>query len=220
MTNKEFIGKVAPLAVKAYKDLGKILPSVCIAMACCECGYGRAGSVKHNSLLGQKVGTGKTATKYWSGNFFKSSTKEEYTVGVHTVINAAFRAYDSWEQCIYNYYELLNTSLYSGVTSGVDYKTQLQQIGQKYFTSSTEVNTCVSIIQKYDLIQYDEFTQVNVEPVVTTPARYYTVVKGDSLWKISAKFYGNGIYWRRIADANNLRGTLIYPGQMLIIPKE
>lgn len=220
MTNNEFIAKIAPIAVKAYKTQGKILPSVCIAMACCECAYGRASSVKHNSLLGQKVGTGKTATKYWSGNFFTSSTKEEYTVGVHTTIKAAFRAYDNWEQCVNNYYELLNTKLYSGVMSGVDYRTQLLQIGEKYFTSSTEVYTCTKIIEKYNLVQYDEFIQVNVEDVPVQTARYYTVVKGDSLWKISAKFYGNGIYWRRIADANGLHGTLIYPGQMLIIPKE
>lgn len=98
MTREEFINQIAPLAQKAYKTLGKVHPSVCIAMACVECANGNAGSVKHNSLLGQKVGTGKTATKYWSGKFFTSKTKEEYIVGVHTTIKAAFRAYDSFEQ--------------------------------------------------------------------------------------------------------------------------
>lgn len=220
MTNAEFISAIAPLAINAYKKYGKIKPSVCIAMACCECGYGRAGSVKHNSLLGQKVGTGKTATNNWSGKFFTSSTKEEYTVGVHTTIKAAFRAYDNWQQCVDNYYELLNTKLYSRVMADVDYRTQLVQIGELYFTSSTEVDTCTKIIEKYNLVQYDEFTQVNLEPVTVKPALYYTVVKGDSLWKISSKFYGNGIYWRRIAEANNINGTLIFPGQKLIIPKE
>lgn len=220
MTNNEFIQTIAPIAVEAYSTLGKVLPSVCISMACVECAYGRAGSVKHNSLLGQKVGTGKTATNYWGGKFFTSKTKEEYQVGVHTVITAAFRAYDSWSMCVHNYYELLNTKLYNRVRPDVDYKTQLAQIKAcGYFTSSTEVNSCIKIIEKYNLTQYDKFTQVNVVEVPVVKARYYTVVKGDSLWKISAKFYGNGIYWRKIADANHLNGTLIYPGQMLIIPE-
>ena len=76
MTRKEFINQIAPLAQKAYKTLGKVHPSVCIAMACVECGNGNAGSVKHNSLLGQKVGTGKTATKYWSGKMILGQSKQ------------------------------------------------------------------------------------------------------------------------------------------------
>ena len=111
----EFIAEIAPFAQKAYKTLGKVLPSVCIGMACIESGfgYGTDGSrlmYKHNAVLGQKVGTGRTATKYWSKKFFTAKTNEEYTVGVLTVLNAAaFRSYDSLEQCIFNYYELLNT---------------------------------------------------------------------------------------------------------------
>ncbi len=30
----------------------------------------------------------------------------------------------------------------------------------------------------------------------------YTVKKGDTLWGISKKYYGNGIYWRKILEAN------------------
>lgn len=153
---KDFINRIGPCAVNAYKALGKILPSVCIGMACVESAYGTAGSAKHNSFLGQKVGTGKTATKYWNGTFFKSRTSEEYTIGVHTVITDAFRSYDSMQQCVLNYYELLNTKLYSRVTAGVDYKTQMQQIKAcGYMTSSTEVNTVIKLIQKYRLYEWD-----------------------------------------------------------------
>lgn len=152
----DFLSRAVPAAQNGYKTLGKVLPSVAVGMACVECAYGTAGSVKHHSYLGQKVGTGKTATKYWGGKFFTSSTKEEYKIGVHTTINAAFRAYDSIEQCFLNYYELLNTSLYAKVLPGVDYKTQMQQIKAcGYMTSSTEVNSVCTIIQKYDLTWYD-----------------------------------------------------------------
>lgn len=157
----EFIKEVAPLAQKAYSVLGKVKPSVCIGMACIESGfgYGTDGSrlmYKHNAVLGQKVGTGKTATKYWSGKFFTSKTKEEYTVGTHTTITSAFRAYDNLEQCIFNYYELLNTTLYKKVSALADFATQMQQIKSAgYMTSSTEVNSVLNTIKKYNLNQYD-----------------------------------------------------------------
>lgn len=157
----EFIKEVAPLAQKAFEVLGKVKPSICIGMACIESGYGYGSDgsrlmYKHNAVLGQKVGTGKTATKYWSGKFFTSKTKEEYTVGVHTTITSAFRAYESLEQCIFNYYELLNTTLYKKVSAMADYQTQMQQIKAcGYMTSSTEVNSVLSVIKKYNLTQYD-----------------------------------------------------------------
>ena len=124
-------------------------------MAIVESNCGQSNIMKkNNALLGQKVGTGKTAKKYWSGKFFVSRTKEEYTVGTHTIIESAFRAYDSVEQCVFNYYELLNTSLYKKVVSNVDYKTQMQQIKDcGYMTSSTEVNSVISIIEKYNLFE-------------------------------------------------------------------
>lgn len=162
----DFISRIAPCAQKAYKELGKVYPSICIGMACVESAYGTAGSCFHNSYLGQKVGTGKTATRYWGGKFFTSKTKEEYTIGVHTTINAAFRSYDSMEQCVFNYYELLNSKLYGGVSSGVPFTTQMQQIKNcGYMTSSTEVNSVIQIILKYKLTQYD-----NVErPAIGNP---------------------------------------------------
>lgn len=53
----------------------------------------------------------------------------------------------------------------------------------------------------------------------------YTTVKGDSLWKIAAKFYGDGSKWGKIWDANKkaVGGPLtdanrVYPGQSIVIP--
>lgn len=53
-------------------------------------------------------------------------------------------------------------------------------------------------------------------------AQSYTVVKGDCLWNIAKRFYGNGSKYTVIYNAN--RGViggnpnLIYPGQVLTIP--
>jgi len=49
----------------------------------------------------------------------------------------------------------------------------------------------------------------------------YTVVKGDCLWKIAKRFYGNGAQYTKIYNANRDKiknPSLIYPGQVLIIP--
>lgn len=153
-----FIKLVAPLAQKAYKQFGKPLPSICIAMAAVESAWGTAGSCKYNSYMGQKVGTGKTATTYWSGDYFNSKTQEvvNQSTGQLVTIKDSFRAYDSVEQCIFNYFELLNTSLYSRVLAGSSYTEQMQQIKTcGYMTSVTEVNICLSIISQNGLTNYD-----------------------------------------------------------------
>ena len=47
----------------------------------------------------------------------------------------------------------------------------------------------------------------------------YTVKKGDSLWKISEKYLGNGNKYKEIKDLNNLSSDTIYPNQVLKILK-
>lgn len=153
---RQFIKDMGQCARSSFARIGKVLPSVAVAMACVECAYGTAGSCKYHSYFGFKVGTGKTATQYWGGKYFTSKTGEEYTVGQHTTITAAFRTYDSMQQSCDNFYELLNTGLYKSVQHGSDYKTQMQQIKAcGYMTSSTEVNTVIKIIEKYGLTDLD-----------------------------------------------------------------
>jgi nucleoid-associated protein YgaU len=48
----------------------------------------------------------------------------------------------------------------------------------------------------------------------------YTVVKGDSLWKIAVKAYGDGFEWVSIAKANKLVNPgLIHAGNVLTLPR-
>jgi len=51
--------------------------------------------------------------------------------------------------------------------------------------------------------EFGEFDEVEV-PLEETPAviRQHIVVKGDSLWKISQKYYGTGTRWQEIYEAN------------------
>ena len=171
-------------------------------MACVESAYGTAGSCKHNSFLGQKVGTGKTAKKFWDGTFFKSKTMEEYTVGTHTPIVDAFRSYRNMQQCTDNYYELLNTGLYSRVKADADYITQMKQIKAcGYMTSSTEVNSVLSIIQKYNLTKYD----FNSGVVTGNPYRLTS-----TLMKVGSR--GESVKWLQYA-LNEKGASLVVDGK-------
>ena len=166
---KTFIAQIAPIIQKVAKERGYLICSTVIAQACVEDAYGTSilGKNYHN-YFGMKCGSA------WKGKSVNLRTKEEYTVGTHTVIKDAFRAFDNIEQCVFNFYELLNTSLYKGVQSGVDYKTQMSQIKKcGYMTSSTEVNSVINRINKYDLTKYDNIS-VSVEKSYVVGTIYTT----------------------------------------------
>lgn len=58
-------------------------------------------------------------------------------------------------------------------------------------------------------------------PAPVKQNKTYTVVRGDCLWNIAKKFYGNGSQYTKIYNANkdNIKSpNLIYPGQVLTIP--
>lgn len=80
-----------------------------------------------------------------------------------------------------------------------------------------------------DLAQHVE-AQVRITPMPRPPApkppaaeqdrsRTYTVVKGDTLWGTSERYYGTGTLWRTIADANGVRDPRkLQIGHVLTIP--
>lgn len=48
----------------------------------------------------------------------------------------------------------------------------------------------------------------------------YTVVKGDSLWNIAVRAYGDGFKWTEIAKANKLiNPDVIHSGNVLVLPR-
>lgn len=56
---------------------------------------------------------------------------------------------------------------------------------------------------------------------VAQPQLWHTVAKGESLYKIAERYYGKGVEWRRIADANPDRvgeDGVIREGVRLLIP--
>lgn len=224
---KAFIKEIAPFAQEAYKALGKVYPSICIGMACVESGYGTSKLMrKNNAFLGQKVGSGKTALKYWSGKFFTSSTKEEYTVGTHTIIKAAFRAYNDMRQCVFNYYELLNSTVYKNVTANVSVTAQMLQIkAAGYMTSSTEVNSVLNIISRYDLTKYDNITAVTQstsgvqgkegEDMVPPTIRRGSTGKTVKVWQTILGIAPSGLFDASTEDETRRFQVEAFPNEIL-----
>lgn len=74
-----------------------------------------------------------------------------------------------------------------------------------------------------DEAKVEKATQNNGRPVDATSqpetAGSYTVAKGDSLWAICKKTYGDGSLAYKLATANSIKNpNLIYPGQVLTLP--
>jgi LysM repeat protein len=63
-------------------------------------------------------------------------------------------------------------------------------------------------------------TEAPAAPTAAPAQRIYTVVSGDTLWAIAARFYGDGSKYPKIASANGIANPdLIMVGQKLTIPE-
>lgn len=61
---------------------------------------------------------------------------------------------------------------------------------------------------------------VDTADIKTLTAEKYTVVAGDTLWDIAKKFLGSGSKYPEIMEANGMTRSVLYVGDVLIIPKK
>lgn len=190
---KNFIDTVAPIAVKiCNKKTRKVLPSVCIAQACCESAYGTSTKmIRANALFGIKVG--KSQVKFgtaWKGKSYSTKTKECYDGSTYQTITDFFRAYDTIEEAIEDYYDMLgNCSRYKaciGVTNPEKCITAIKNAG--YATAPDYITTITTIIKTYNLTQYDAcMTSSNKSDIPAAPSTTPTKFKLGE--KVSAMSY-------------------------------
>ena len=152
-----FIDQLSVLAMAEYKkrkNTGQkwVLPSVCIAQAALETGWGTSPMmVRANAYFGIKAGTG------WTGRVYSTKTQECYNGRDCTTITDLFRAYDTLAASVADYYDLITgLDRYSGACNKTDARTCIQAIKDGgYATSPTYVTNVMSIIDQYDLTRYD-----------------------------------------------------------------
>lgn len=141
---QNFIDEILPAAQDGLRD-GKLLVSVTLAQAILESNWGESGLSKNsNNLFGIK---GKYEGESVSMNTMEAS-------GATT---ANFRVYPSWKESIEDHTDLIiNNERYKGAVGETDYRKALQAIKDGgYATDPGYVDKLVTIIERYNLTQYD-----------------------------------------------------------------
>ena len=168
MTQKEWIEKMAPCAVKAQQRFGYIA-SVLIAQACLENGYGMDSSCEvltnANNVLGMKreLLNSTWESSYWHGEYITKKTPE-WDGGMHYITDD-FRKYDSLQDCFYDYCQFMRDARYSrggsykyrDVLSITDPETLVRTVaGRGYCTDPEYPESVMRIIREHGLTQYDK----------------------------------------------------------------
>lgn len=180
----QFLKMITPIAQKQAKKHGnKIYPSVCVAQAAHESGFGTSAKMrKANALFGVKVG--KAAYKFgtaWHGQGYKTGTTEYYDGKNPTKIVDYFRAYDTVEDSVEDYMDLLCTAKrYSGALNQPSARKCIEGIIKGgYATGINYVDHIMALIDKYNLTRIDDGV-TQYEPVKKLPVLKYGS-KGDAV---------------------------------------
>lgn len=155
---KAFINEIGPFIAKYALANGYHVASPIVAQAVCESGVTSPLAVKYHNYFGLKAGSStKGSQGVWDGTVVKLSTKEEYTPGTLTNIKDHFRVYKNMEEGVKGYFEFLCYPRYLNLKTCRTPREFLETIKKDgYCTSSTYVNTNLSIIDKYDLYRFDK----------------------------------------------------------------
>lgn len=138
------------------------------------------------------------------------TTTNQTEVGkTHTVVKGetlwgiAEEAYGSG----YNWVDLYNANKLKNQKVEVGQKIEIPTVTAKQPTvSKTVAKTTVTN------------TKITVNQAIE--GNTYTIVKGDSLWNIAVKAYGDGYRWVSIAKANKLvNPNIIHTGNVLTLPR-
>lgn len=97
-----------------------------------------------------------------------------------------------------------------------------QEMKLRDFFPEYEVQEDLSKVTEDKLGEYEELVETDdLDTKATSTEAYemYTVVYGDTLIKISVRYYGDASKYVEIKRINQLRTNKIFPGQQLKIPK-
>ena len=152
MSKESFIKDISKYICKYSPEYNIKCNSAVIAQAILESGWGESSlAAKYHNYFGMKCGT------LWKGKSVNMKTQEEYTPGVHNTITDNFRVYDSMEEGVKGYFEFIQMQRYQNLRGITDPRKYLQTISDDgYATSSTYVESCMSLVNSYNLTAYDK----------------------------------------------------------------
>lgn len=200
-TQQQFIDSVAPSA-RTLASQNDLYASVMIAQAIVESGWGKSqlASAPNYNLFGIKGS--------YNGQSVTFPTAE-FVNGQWITVNAAFRKYPSYKQSLEdNVHILKTTSFQSGVyyysgawkSNTKSYKDATVWLTGRYATAPNYATTLNSVIETYNLTQYDSQPQVPTSPMYrlynpNTGEHLYSLNEGEknSLPKIGWKY--EGVAW-------------------------
>lgn len=149
---KQFIETIGPIIQEEAKSRGYKVCSPMIAQACIESAYNTSLlSVKYHNYFGMKCGSA------WKGPSVNLSTKEEYNSQLVS-IRDNFRCFPDMIAGVKGYFDFISTSRYSNLKNAATAQEYLELIKKDgYATSSSYVNTCMGVVNRYDLTKFDVF---------------------------------------------------------------
>ena len=153
MNRIDFINLIKDIVISENNKRGKPLyPSVVIAQAILETGWGNS-----EIMMRAKAIFGIKATSSWQGKVYNAKTKECYDGVSFTTINDCFRAYDSLEDSIKDYFNLIcNSSRYRSALKTDSPEACITAIKNGgYATDPHYIDSIMRIIDENNLQEYD-----------------------------------------------------------------
>lgn len=172
----DFLKKTAKQATKVAKKYG-VYPSVMIAQAIVESGWGQSGpAVNANNLFGMK------ADNNWPGASYASKTREETKSGKSYYINGKFKKYNSLEESFEDNGQRLREGVswqplrYQGawLENANTYAAATKALTGTYATANNYNTALNSRIVAHNLYKYD--------PIISNVTKTYIVDKSGSTY--------------------------------------
>ncbi|MCC4332345.1 LysM peptidoglycan-binding domain-containing protein [Limosilactobacillus reuteri] len=221
-SQQAFIQSVAPGAIQGWNEY-KVLPSITVAQAIVESGWGRSAlSTQAHNLFGIKGS--------YNGNSVVMRTREVYG-GRSVYVNANFRAYANNSESVTDHGRFLNVnSRYRNLLGDTNYASVANKLRQDgYATDPNYASTLIRFVQTYNLNQLDavalsgkvvtnkqtESAQTPETNVTVSNTGYYTVKGGDTLSRIAGQFNTTVNNLAALNDIHNV--NRIYIGQRLLV---
>ena len=164
LSPSDFMSKYGPSMISATEGT-TLFPSVKLAQAALETGWGKSTISGANNMFGIKASG--SHTKYWDGSKVSASTSEVYD-GKEGTYTLDFRKYASLKDSILDHSNLLLTlsryQIVRDATTPEEQAKALQSAG--YATSGTYADVLISIINKYGFKDLDK--QAGKTPNIVT----------------------------------------------------